>query len=113
MHETMIAHNVLTAICAEAEKHNSKPIAAKISCGTLNAINDEILCFAFGAIAKDSICENVKLKIEHKPIQGRCENCDRVFEFNFHQPKCPNCNSDKFKLLADAPLLLEEIEFAE
>jgi len=43
MHETMVAQSLLATISDEAAKQNAKPIGAKISCGTLNAVNDEVL----------------------------------------------------------------------
>jgi hydrogenase nickel incorporation protein HypA/HybF len=110
MHETMVAESLLTAISAESKKQNAKPLRAKISCGMLNAINDEVLCFAFEAIAKDTPCEGMRLEIEHKPIQGKCKNCILIFDFELCRPKCPKCNSEEFDLLPDAPLMLEEIE---
>jgi hydrogenase nickel incorporation protein HypA/HybF len=111
MHETMVAESLLTTISAEGTKQNAKPISAKISCGTLNAINDEILRFAFEAIAKGTPCEGMRLEIEHKPIQGKCKNCDETFDFELRQPNCPKCKGREFDLLPDAPLMLEEIEF--
>jgi hydrogenase nickel incorporation protein HypA/HybF len=111
MHETMVAESLLTTISAESAKQNAKPVSAKISCGMLNAINDEILCFAFEAIAKGTPCEGMRLEIEHKPIQGKCKNCDETFDFELCQPKCPRCKGKEFDLLPDAPLMLEEIEF--
>ena len=110
MHEIMVAESLLTTISDEAAKQNAKPVAAKISCGTLNAINDEALCFAFEAIAKGTSCEGMKLEIEHKPIRGRCKNCNESFDVMFSRPSCPKCSSEEFDLLSDAPLLLEEIE---
>ncbi len=94
MHETMVAHSLLTSISTEAEKLNATPLTAKISCGTLNAINDEVLCFAFEAIAKDTICEGMKLQIEHKPMQGRCKKCDEFFDFEVNHPNCKKCGSE-------------------
>jgi len=111
MHEMMVAENLLSAISDEAAKRKIKPIGAKISCGKLYAINDEVLCFAFEAIAKDTSCEGLKLQIEHKPIQCRCKKCNETFNADFSGPKCPKCSSEDFELLPDAPLLLEEIEF--
>ena len=111
MHEAMIAQSLLAAITEEAAKHNAKPVAAKISCGKLYAINDESLCFAFEAIAKGTPCEGVKLEIEHKPIQGQCKNCNLLFNVDFVHPRCLKCGGDDFQLLPDAPLVLEEIEF--
>ena len=111
MHETMVAQSLLTSISAETVKHDAKPISAKISCGTLNAVNEEILCFAFEAIAKGTPCEGMKLHVEIKPIQSRCKNCSEEFPFEIHRPSCPICGDPDFELLPDAPLILEEIEF--
>jgi len=111
MHETMVAQSLLATISDEAAKQNTKPVGAKISCGTLNTINDELLCFAFEAIAKGTNCEGMKLEIEHKPIRGQCKNCEKIFDFELCRLSCPECGSEVFQLLPDAPLLLEEIEF--
>jgi hydrogenase nickel incorporation protein HypA/HybF len=113
MHETMIAESLLTTISDEAAKMGAKPVSAKISCGTLNAINDEVLDFAFEAITKGTLCEGMELHIDHKPIQGRCKNCQGRFDIEFTRPVCPQCGSEDFDLLPDAPLILEEIEFQE
>ena len=111
MHETMVAQSLLATISAETAKQNARPTAAKISCGKLYTINDELLCFAFEAIAKGTACEGMKLEIEHKPIRGHCKNCNQNFDVELACPRCPNCGSEDFKLLADEPLILETIEF--
>ena len=110
MHETMVAHSLVEAISDEAAKYDAKPISARISCGGLSAVNDEILCFAFEAVAKDTICEGMRLQIEHKPLMAKCRSCSQDFEVDLSKPKCSCCGSEDFELLADAPLLLEEIE---
>ena len=111
MHETMVAQSLLATICSEAEKQNAKPVIARISCGQLNAINDEVLCFAFEAISKGTACEGMKLEVEHKPIQGRCRNCKQSFDVELSRPSCTKCGSEDFELLPDAPLVLETVEF--
>lgn len=111
MHEMIVAQNLLRQISDEAKKQNARPVAATISCGKLNAVNDEVLRFAFEAIAKDTLCRDVKLTIEHKPLQAKCSNCHRNFGIEFSEPKCKNCGNSEFELLPDAPLMLEEIEF--
>jgi hydrogenase nickel incorporation protein HypA/HybF len=113
MHETMVAKNLIDSICAEATKQKARPIVATISCGTFNAINDEVLTFAFDAIAKGTICDGMKLRIEHKSIQGKCSGCGKKFDFDLTKSGCTHCGCDKFDLLPDPPLLLEEIEFEE
>ena len=111
MHEAMVAQSLLAAIASEAAKEKAKPISVKLSCGELYAINDEALCFAFEAIAAGTPCEDVKLKIEHKPIQGKCKSCGKVFPIDTTLLNCSECGAGDFELMPDSPLLLEEIEF--
>ena len=113
MHEATIAQSVLATILREAKKQNARPVAAKISCGVFNCLNEEVLSFAFEAISKATACEGLKIEIEQKPIKAKCKKCDYAFEFELHEPACPKCRSEDFELLPDAPLLLEEIEFDE
>jgi hydrogenase nickel incorporation protein HypA/HybF len=113
MHETMVAESLYATISDEAARLGAKPISAKISCGTLNAINDEVLDFAFEAITRSTVCEGMKLQIDHKPMQGKCKNCKVNFDIEFSHPMCTQCGSEDFELLPDAPLILEEIEFQE
>jgi hydrogenase nickel incorporation protein HypA/HybF len=111
MHEMTVAQNLLAQISEQAKQHKAKPVTAKISCGKLNEINDEVLRFAFDAIAKGTLCQAVQLEIEHKPLQGRCKNCKRDFEVDIKNPRCSFCGGEDFELLPDAPLMLEQIEF--
>lgn len=111
MHETMVAESLLEAISTEAAKQNATPVIARISCGTLNAINDEVLCFAFEAITKGTLCEGMKLEIEHKAMQGQCKKCNESFKIDLSCLRCSKCGCEDFKLLPDPPMLLEEIEF--
>ena len=111
MHEAAVAQSLLEVIAQEARKQNAKPVAAKISCGELNAINDEVFSFAFEAIAKGTVCEGMNLHVEHKPMQAKCGRCDGSFALMLSDARCPHCGGDDFELLPDAPLVLEEIEF--
>jgi len=110
MHEMAMAQSLVDAISEEARKHG-KPIRAKMSCGMLNVVNDDVLSFAFEAVARGTPCEGMQLLIEHKPLQAKCRACKRVFTVDLSSAKCPDCAADDFELFPDAPLLLEQIEF--
>jgi hydrogenase nickel incorporation protein HypA/HybF len=111
MHETAVAQSLIEVITQEAEERHARPVRAKISCGELNAINDEVLSFAFAAIAQGTSCEGMSLQIEHKPLQAKCRACGRAFVVDGSGARCPACGREDFELLPDAPLLLEQIEF--
>jgi hydrogenase nickel incorporation protein HypA/HybF len=111
MHEMVVAQNMVEAISQEAQKYGGRAVSAKISCGQLNAVNDEVLSFAFDAISPGTPCEGMTLQIEHKPLQATCKRCGGTFAVMLSNALCPDCQSDEFELLPDAPLVLEEIEF--
>jgi len=111
MHEAAVAQDLLEVISQEARKQDARPVAAKMSCGQLNAINDEVLSFAFEALAKGTVCEGMTLRVEHKQMQARCDECSGTFPLSLADARCPDCGGKDFELLPDAPLVLEEIEF--
>ena len=111
MHETMVAQSLVETILQEARKRHARPVRAKMSCGELNAVNDEVLCFAFEAVATGTPCEGMELQIEHKPMRATCKMCGQTFAVALPAVRCPHCSGEDFELLADAPLVLEEIEF--
>jgi len=113
MHETMVAHSILSTVSAHAAKMGAKPVSAKISCGQLNPINDEVLNFAFEAAAKGTVCEGMKLEVEHIALKAACKKCGKGFDFDIYSPTCTDCGSEEFEIGPDAPLLLEEIEFED
>ena len=113
MHEAAMAQNLVEVILQEARNYGAKPIRAKMSCGMLSAVNDDVLSFAFEAVARGTLCEGMQLEIEHKPLQAKCRVCDRIFAVDLSGVKCPDCGKEDFELLPDAPLLLEQIEFEE
>ena len=111
MHEAVIAQGLIKAIEREADKQNARPLSAKITCGVLNAVNDDVLTFAFSAICQGTVYETMKLEIEHKPLQGHCNKCDETFDIELKKPFCPDCGSDSFELLPEEPITLQAIEF--
>jgi hydrogenase nickel incorporation protein HypA/HybF len=113
MHETAVAESILQTILQYAEEMNARPLRATISCGQFNALNDEIVQFAFETAAQGTVAENTRLAIRHIPMRARCKSCGHVFEFDIYNPVCQSCGSAEFDFEPDAPLLLEEIEFEE
>ena len=113
MHEVSVAESLVESITGEAMRLNAKPVAAAISCGQLNTINDEVMQFAFEVAARDTVCQGMTISIVHLPWRATCRDCSGEFDFDIYSPKCPKCDSDKFTMADDAPLLLEEIELDE
>jgi hydrogenase nickel incorporation protein HypA/HybF len=113
MHEMMVADSLLQILLHECEGRPGRPVLARISCGQLNPINQEVLAFALEAIAQGTLCEGIHLEVDQKPLQAQCRACNQVYGVGEDLPLCPGCGSSDFGLLPDAPLTLETIEFEE
>ncbi|MCE5339886.1 MAG: hydrogenase maturation nickel metallochaperone HypA [Planctomycetaceae bacterium] len=113
MHEAMVAESIIDSILSQVPNKHGRVIRVVISCGQINAINDEAMKFAFDIAAEETICKDAKLKIKHIPLKATCENCSKKFNYDLYDPCCPKCSKNDIKIGEDAPLLLEEIEFEE
>ncbi|MBM4103879.1 MAG: hydrogenase maturation nickel metallochaperone HypA [Planctomycetes bacterium] len=111
MHETAVAQNILDTILEQANKVSARPVRAIISCGQFNALNDEVMQFAFEAAAENTPCQGMRLEIKHIPLRAKCRKCKEVFVFDVYSFACPKCKAEESDFEPDAPLLLEEIEF--
>ena len=111
MHEASVAQSVLTTIVRECQERRARPTRALISCGQLNALNNEAFVLAFAALSEGTLCEGMVIEVEHKPFRAHCRTCDREFEIGIRTQECVHCGQDDFELLPDAPILLETIEF--
>jgi len=113
MHEAFAAESIVETILAQVQKKSGKVIRVVISCGQINALNDEAMKFAFEMASDGTICKGAKLKIKHIPLKAVCKKCHKKFNFDLYEPQCPKCGKSDFSLGDDASLLLEEIEFEE
>jgi hydrogenase nickel insertion protein HypA len=114
MHETMVAESIIETITEKAaELGLKKPLKVTISCGKFNAVNDEVMQFAFETIAENTICKGMQLEIIHKPLICTCKACGKKFEFDIYKPACPACKSEDFQIGKDQELIIENIEFQD
>ncbi len=113
MHEAAVAESILHTILEQsAQFSNARPVSARISCGQFNRLNDEAMRFAFDAISQGTLCQGMRLDIRCIPLQAQCRQCGTLFDFDIYRPVCPTCTAEDYDFQPDAPLLLEEIEFA-
>ncbi len=113
MHEAMAAENIIESVLSHIGSKKGRVVSIVISCGQLNALNDEAMEFAFAAAAEGTVCKGAKLKIKHIPLMAKCSNCKKKFSYDFYNPQCPKCGHSDIEIGEDSPLLLEEIEFEE
>lgn len=111
MHELAVAEALLEQILQIAKDRPDRPAVAKISCGQLNAVNPEALSFAFDVLAKGTRCQGMKITVDIKPIKMCCNGCGLTYLWDESRDGCPACGGDDTRVMPDAPLVLESVEF--
>ncbi len=53
--------------------------------------------------------EDTKLKIEILPANGRCRDCQKIFNILVCKSHCPECNSKYWELLSGKEFMIKEI----
>jgi hydrogenase nickel incorporation protein HypA/HybF len=113
MDELEIARTVFETVIAETEKTGLRPIAAKVSYGSMAAVNREALQEAFASLCQGTACDEMRLDACEIPVRIRCNTCAAETDYSIASPCCGKCGSHDFTFMPEAPILLEEIEFRD
>ncbi len=110
MHEMSIAQSVIEL--AEKEAINAganKIIDIELDVGTLSGVELHALEFAFQAVVEGTLLEESEIKINVIKAQGKCNDCNNVFEMNQIYDSCPGCSSFNVTLLKGKELKLKSL----
>jgi len=114
MHELSLAQDILKAVLDEAEKAGGKrvtEIRATVR-ESIHHMEDLALDTCLDAIARGTIAEGAKIKIELIPPTLRCRECDFTFTARESTLICPHCRGSKLEEL-DAEEIDLDCNFAE
>ena len=110
MHEFAIA----SAVVATAVRHaGGRPVAVvTVRCGRLRQVVPSSLAFAFGVLARDTLCDGAVLEQEVVPARLGCAVCARDWEIELPIFRCPTCGTAAVQVLTGEELEVESIEIA-
>ena len=95
MHELPVTESILNICVKHAEANNAKKIVAiELKVGGMSDLEDEWMQKYFDYLAKDSIAEGAKLKIERTPVVVQCNLCAHTFNVDIKKREkllCPEC----------------------
>ena len=111
MHELAVTQSILQI----ALKHAQEAEASRITdiylvIGQLSSIVDDSVQFYWDIIAKDSIAEGAELSFKRIPIEILCLECDRSYQPSDGITSCPNCKSNRIKVIAGQEFFLDSID---
>ena len=114
MHEIGIANAIIEAGQTEAARRKgSKLVRIGVRVGTLAGVDSDALRFAFTALTQGTDLDAVHFEIQSCPRRNQCLDCACEFESGIYSDPCPNCASQRTKLVGGEELDLAYVEVEE
>lgn len=98
---------VVEAFARENEVEEVDTIVLQV--GELSSMVPKYIYDVYPAAVDGTMLENTKLDIEIIPGNGKCGECETVFNILENRAVCPNCQSAQFELLSGREFYIKEI----
>lgn len=111
MHEFSIAAAVVDTAVRHAGGRRVGVVSVR--CGMLRQVVPDALDFAFGIVARETLCDGARLEQEQVPTRLRCRGCGREWAIAVADFRCPACPSGDVEVRSGEELEVESIELYE
>jgi len=111
MHELSIVQSMMKIIDKYARGREVEKVVLKI--GKMSGVEPHFLKESFDVFKENTICENASLEIIETDIKVKCNECNQVSQIEGFNFQCPNCNSNKTKIISGEEMHIEYIEVKE
>lgn len=110
MHELGVVINVVEIVEDFSKKNGITKIDTLVlQIGELSSVIPRYVEACYPAAVDGTILQDTKLKIEIIPGNGRCKECEKIFNLLQNRSKCPNCGSVEWELLCGREFFIKEI----
>lgn len=111
MHELPVTESILEIAIRHARQANAKRITnLYLVIGQLASIVDDSVQFYWDIISKETIAEGATLHFKRKPATLTCLECNHQYTPGEDGFSCPNCMSDKVKVVSGDEFFMEAID---
>lgn len=110
MHEVGIVTQILQSVLQNAEGHpGARVTEVFLLVGQLRAVDPQVFQFCWDTLSRDTLASDSKLSVEWVVAQGRCLNCDHIFEAKNLNFICPQCGGGHVETHCGDELILDRI----
>lgn len=114
MHELQVTERILNIVLGHAAKNRvQKVVGINLRIGEMSDLENEWIQHYFDYLAKDTPAAGAKLKIERVPVVMECDKCSNNFQVDLKQEKeinCPDCGSNRYKLISGRDYYIKDME---
>jgi len=115
MHEITLCQRALEIVEQQATQHEAKRVTGVwLKVGAFSCVETSAMTFCFDLVCRGTLAEGCTLHIEEQQAECWCENCQQDVQLlSVHVLRCPQCQSDKLRIVADDGLQIQRIEIEE
>jgi hydrogenase nickel incorporation protein HypA/HybF len=111
VHELAVTRSLLET----AERHAREAGALRVTrlrlvIGEFASIVDDSISFYWDIIAKGTLCEGSSLEFRRVPARLGCLDCSREYLLEGELVPCPDCRSERVRILGGDEFRLESID---
>lgn len=110
MHELGIVYEVIKVVDRFAvENQLTKVDKIVLEVGQLSQAIPRFIEECYPAAVSETPYEETKLEIIVLPAEGKCRNCEEIYNVISHRKVCPNCKEEKYDLISGQEFNIKEI----
>ena len=110
MHELGIVYEVINIVDRFAVENNLTTIdKIVLEVGELSQAIPRFIEECYPAAVSETPYEETKLEIIVLPANGRCKNCDDIYNVINHRKICPKCGEENYDLISGQEFNIKEI----
>jgi len=111
MHELSVTESILEIALRHAKQANAGRITnLYLVIGQLASIVDDSVQFYWDIISKDTIADGAILHFQRIPAALLCVQCNHEFNPDGNGFSCPECHSDRVKIVSGEEFFMEAID---
>jgi hydrogenase nickel incorporation protein HypA/HybF len=111
MHELSVSSAIVDTVVRHAE--GRRVTAVRVRLGRLRQVVPSSLAFYFELVSRETVCEGARLEQEVVPAALHCDGCERGWEIDMPDFRCPTCGSGAVTVVSGEELEVASIEVEE
>lgn len=111
MHEYSIVQSLLQSCEEHAAANDSEQVTkVVVKIGTLSGVEPDLLETAFNTFKEKTVCDGCDFVMNIQPIVIECFDCETQSTLHKNEFCCPNCQSNKVKVIDGEDMFLMSLE---
>ena|ERR1700759_191261 len=111
MHELSLSSAIVNTVVKHADGRRVTLVELRV--GALRQVIPDTLDFYFGIVSRDTVCEDARLEQELVPAVLSCVHCERNWEIEFPDFRCPTCGQGGTEVVTGNEFEVESIDVEE